>query len=292
MKSIKAWWWHGEVNLGDVLTPFIIKKLSGVDCKYIGYKWTYVLKYLMGQLHHHLPIDKRLLIPFYFKEPEYILGVGSILHHESDGKAIAWGSGFLKQSHVYTGGKAVAVRGEYTAKRLLELGFPKVEVFGDPALLLPLIYKPNSSKKGGVAIIPHYSELEKFKELYGKQYDIINMKTDDIEGTINTLCSYSFILSSSLHGLIISHSYQIPAIWIESEVLASDSFHFKFRDYFSSVGIDYYEPFHNIDAIFKKGICKFFNENRDKYTFTKDLNKIQQDLLRIAPFPVLQKYFE
>lgn len=287
---IKAWWWHGEVNLGDVLTPYIIEKLSGIKCEYIGYKWSYILKYLLGQLHHNLPIDKKLLYPFYFKEPEYILGVGSILHHESDGNAIAWGSGFLKKDHVFTGKKAVAVRGEYTAKRLFELGYPQINVLGDPALLLPLIFNEQTPKNEKIAIIPHYVEYEKFNSKYGHQYDIINMRTDDIEGTLKKISSYRYILSSSLHGIIIGQAYHVPTIWIEEEQLANDAFHFKFRDYFSSVGIEYYEPYRNIDELLNSDIIQFFEDNKTRTSINKDLSAIQQNLLKVAPFPVLPQY--
>ena len=48
------------------------------------------------------------------------------------------------------------------------------------------------------------------------------------------------IFSTSLHGLIISHAYGIPAIWIKAGNIGTDGF--KFKDYFSSVNIPYYSP--------------------------------------------------
>jgi hypothetical protein len=46
-------------------------------------------------------------------------------------------------------------------------------------------------------------------------------------------------VSSSLHGIIIAHSYGIPAAWIAiSEIHGSGvSADFKFLDYYSSVGL-------------------------------------------------------
>lgn len=290
--TIKAWWWKEEVNLGDVLTPYIIKKISGIDCQYIGYKWTFVLKYLLTHILHRLPINRKMLVPFYFKEPEYVLCVGSILHHKSDGKAVVWGSGFLKKDHFFTGNRAVAVRGEFTANRLVDLGYPRVTVLGDPALLLPLIINEQKPKNGKVAIIPHYSEYDIFLKKYGQYYDVINMRTDDIEGTVRKISSCDYILSSSLHGIIIGQSYNVPTIWVEGKQLSNDSFHFKFRDYFSSVGIEYYEPYKNIDEILNGDIKQFFNENESRFHINKDLKKIQQDLLKVAPFPVLPQYIQ
>lgn len=287
---INAWWWRGKRNLGDLLTPYIIERLSGKKCRNIGYKWTTVLKYILSQIKNRRHIKKELLSPIYYTEPEYILGVGSILNHASDGKAIAWGCGFLKQDQLFTGKKVVAVRGKYSADKLVEQGYPRVEVLGDPALLLPLVYHNRSHKNGKIAIIPHYREYKFFVEKYGKQYDVISMDTDDIEGTIDKICSYNYLLSSSLHGIIIGQAYKIPVLWIEDKPLDNDLFHFKFRDYFSSVGINYYDPFKNVDDILNGNIPLFFKNNETKVLINKDLNIIQRDLLKVAPFYVLPKF--
>lgn len=288
---IKAWWWRDKTNLGDCLTPYIINKLSGMKVSHIGCSLWDAIIYILKRLKSGQPIDFRLISPIYLFEPKHILGVGSILHHQNRKKAIAWGCGFIKGSNNFYGKNVLAVRGQYSADRLVELGYPRIEIWGDPALLLPLIYQPkNIIRKKNVAVVPNFSEYEKFEKLYGHKFDVIDLNTDNIEGIIDLLCSYDYILSTSLHGLIISHAYGIPAIWIEDTVLVGDSFHFKYRDYFSSVGIPYYEPFRDIEDILNSDIEQFFNENKPKYELKKNLRDIHRDLLSVAPFPLKTEF--
>jgi len=290
MNSIKAWWWVAKDNLGDVLTPYIIEKLTGKKCQFIGNYWLTVIRYILRQIHNHRPVNTRYLHPIYFMEHDFILCVGSILGHKNQRHAIVWGSGFQKREHIFYGKKVLAVRGKYSSDRLVELGHNKVDVLGDPALLLPIIYKPNVKKNGKVAIIPHISEYEQIKQKYGTVCDVISMNTTDVEGTIDLLCSYNYVFSSSLHGLIIGHAYGVPVVWFENKAIDGDEFHFKYRDYFSSVGISYYEPYKDIEAILNGDIVSFFDNNRDKYEIESKLIGIQRNLLNVAPFEIVNIY--
>lgn len=288
---VRAWWWRDKTNFGDCLTPYIINKLSGLDVVHIGCSLLDAIKYILKRWKAGLSIDFKLVWPIYLFEQTYILSVGSILGHHNHKCAIVWGSGFIRKTDKFYGKKAIAVRGRFSAQRLVELGHPYVDVWGDPALLLPILYQPKDiQRKKRLAIVPNFSEYQKFKSFYGQKFDVIDLNTDNIEATIDLICSYDYILSTSLHGLIISHAYGIPAIWIEDVVLADDSFHFKFKDYFSSVGITYYNPFKNIKDIINTDIEKFFDDNKEKYLLKKKITTIQNDLLSVAPFPIRPEF--
>ncbi|MBO5630064.1 MAG: hypothetical protein J5965_13445, partial [Aeriscardovia sp.] len=173
--KIYAFWWYEE-NFGDALTPYLIKNLSGKRVVYSCWHRPYFkveAKKLFNSITHFKKYDfRRLCWPI--KDKPVVMGVGSILWLSLPNYQI-WGSGFLRAKDTFKGGKTHAVRGKYSALKLVEMGYPECKVYGDPAILLPLIYKPKK-KKEGVGIVPHYTEHEDFKKKY-PDYKIINLNT-------------------------------------------------------------------------------------------------------------------
>ena len=162
--------------------------------------------------------------------------VGSILYASSK-NAIVWGAGIISRYQNIKKPKSVlAVRGPLTRARFLELGYECPEIYGDPALLLPRFYKPKSDKKYELGIIPHYidySFVQRKIENVNNNVLVINLFYP-VEKVIDEICSCKRIISSSLHGVITSHAYEIPSIWVKfSNKLAGDDS--KFIDYFLSV---------------------------------------------------------
>ena len=126
--------------------------------------------------------------------------------------------------------------------------------------------------------------------LYNKQYNIIDIRTSNIEFFIDEIVSSKYILSTSLHGLIIAHAYGIPALWIKKGHIGSSEF--KFHDYFSSVNIPLYEGFTNIEEILSndENIEHLFQQNINKSQINAPLCDIQQTLLKAAPFKLRREY--
>lgn len=134
-----------------------------------------------------------------------------------------------------------AVRGPLTRKRILAAGHHCPEIYGDPAVLLPLYYNPTSKKKYGLGIIPHYVDAEQVVRQYADKECLIILPTDPTEKVISDILSCEAIVSSSLHGLITACCYGIPCLWAEfSDGVAGKGF--KFRDFFESSGIKPYKP--------------------------------------------------
>jgi pyruvyltransferase len=104
-----------------------------------------------------------------------------------------------------------------------------------------IFYKPNVEKEHELGIIPHYVDYERTKkENKDKKILIINI-LDGIEKVMDDINRCKRIISSSLHGIIASHAYGIPSIWVKfSDKLAGDNI--KFADYFLSVKINPYDP--------------------------------------------------
>jgi len=171
-------------------------------------------------------------------QQSHILGIGSILKM-SNRFSTVWGSGFINQNSILSEApkKVLSVRGPLSRNKLLEQNIDCPEVYGDPALLTPLIYQPKKEKKYSWGIIPHYIDKNSsaIKSFAKKEnvliIDILSPTFDFIDQV--SMCEK--IASSSLHGLIAADAYRIPSLWVEfsSKVLGNG---FKFQDYFASVG--------------------------------------------------------
>lgn len=183
------------------------------------------------------------------KSRENILMIGSIIEALANKDSVIWGSGAMYGGEMplkEKPKKVLAVRGPLTRGYLLSQGVDCPEVYGDPALLLPRIYNPQPAKKYKLGVIPHNVDIESeyLSELRNDvDVRIIRLKGyEDWHKVIDEICECEFIISSSLHGLIISDAYGIPNLWIKlsNKVLGGD---FKYFDYFMSVGREVSEAF-------------------------------------------------
>lgn len=288
MKYIKLVYWN-KLNLGDLLSPYIVNKLSGLPVKYKDFYFLGIkgqIGLLIDFLKGRRTIKEITKTLFFFEKN--LLAVGSIMALGNK-KSIVWGSGFMNWNESFRGGKVLAIRGKLTNDKLIAMGFRHCNAFGDPALLLPLIVSPTENKVRDVVIIPHWKEVESFKKKYGEHYKVLDIRTADIENFILELTSCRYVLSTSLHGIILSHAYGIPALWIKKGYIDTDGF--KFHDYFSSVDIPFYDGIENFDSYLKEDTWKSLFTEYEKYILPyKNIRDIQKKLLSVAPFRVLSQY--
>ena len=222
-------------NWGDDINIFFLSKISS-DCLLPG----------------HAYANPEVI---YFRSlpgsPSVYL-IGSILHLIRYPNSIVWGSGLVNESLLPTIQPLhiLAVRGPLTRKVLTEHGYDCPAVYGDPALLLPYYYFPkNARKKYRIGFIPHYVDEDK-EELvkFTNDYSVKIIHMSGYKGwktVIDQILSCEYIVSSSLHGLIIAEAYHIPNLWGEfREPLVGDiSRRFKFHDFFQSIGLDREKPY-------------------------------------------------
>jgi pyruvyltransferase len=209
MKPIKVYWYNGEVNFGDMLTPIILNGL-GIPFKQV----------------------KR-------GARSKLLAVGSIIYAARDNDVL-WGTGTMrdKDFQATPGMKVLAVRGPKTREKIKGCFVP--EIYGDPAILLPEIYTPKKLPRHEVGFIPHYVDKKHPDLLRNPDRFIIDVQQDPFK-TIDEICSCDLIVSSSLHGIIVAEAYGIPAVWIKlSDKLIGGSF--KFNDYFLGSGREERNP--------------------------------------------------
>lgn len=187
----------------------------------------------------------RFLFKF-FRFKNYAV-VGSILQWIKK-DSVVWGAGFIDNIRVgedQIPSKVFAVRGPKTRENYLNQNIFCPEVFGDPALLLPLMYYPKISKKYKYGIIPHYFDFNHdwvIKMRARKDILIIDLMVyTNYRMIVEQILSCEKILSTSLHGLIVSDAYKIPNIHIKlSDKVVGGNF--KFEDYYLSVHKDFQQP--------------------------------------------------
>lgn len=212
----------------------------------------------------------------------HYLCIGSIIQWYSDKNAIIWGSGLLYEVDSLKSPKRVlAVRGPLTRDCLIKCGIPCPPIYGDPALLFPRFYNPVIKKQHKFGIICHVSEINEIRKniCFNKNYIFINIKEyGKWTNFIDQILSCEIILSSSLHGVILSDAYQIPNLWCQFTDYMAENSGFKFRDYYLSVGKNIDSPYSlKSNANFEE-LELFVRERWTKPTIDLDL------LMNVCPF--------
>lgn len=209
----KLFWWKSK-NVGDNISPYLYRRTTDKDPKYINLR--------AGE------------------EGQHVISTGSILEY-ANSESTVWGSGFISaKSKVPPDIRDVrAVRGPKTKAKLIEHGIACPSIYGDPGLLLSAVYDPKRVKKYQLGLIPH--QVDQKNPVWRALSDsytgsvIIDVNTFDVELFVDHLLECEYVVSSSLHGLILADSYGIPNVGLNlNEKVQGQGF--KFYDYFASVG--------------------------------------------------------
>ena len=205
-------WWHQRENIGDGISPVI--------CEYMLSR-------------KGLSLDSKA------KKTCHLMAVGSICG-AGGMDATVWGSGIHHRSlqeHIlsYKDTRKLdvrAVRGPVTERFLNENGISCPEIYGDPAVIMPLIYAPKIQKKCyPVSVVLHISQKENKKP--AEEIHQIDIESNDYKHFIDELLSSEKVISSSLHGIILAESYGIPAVFlcegIEDQMM-------KYKDWYEATG--------------------------------------------------------
>jgi pyruvyltransferase len=206
------WWQHKKfVNFGDYLSFKLIERIVGMPIR--EYKND--------------------------KKERKLLGIGSIISFARDNDVV-WGSGVKRKSlekikYHFTTLDIRAVRGPLSRQFLMQnFNITVPEVYGDPALLIPYFFpefKKKSDPKYEYLIIPHYSEEHLFpKNLFSN----VAYPTDPWDEVIDKITDSKFVISSSLHGIIVAEAFGIPARLLR--VITRKEPLFKYRDYYFGTG--------------------------------------------------------
>lgn len=168
--------------------------------------------------------------------------IGSTLDFYQLKNSIVYGTGIMTSSRELKGtpSRIISVRGPRTRDALITKGIDCPEHYGDPALLLPVFYQPDRPKHRLASIIPHCGTLASavdFDELVRRyNCNLIDMtRYDKWTDIIDGIAGSSFVMSESLHGLIVAEAYGVPSVWVEF-TQHNDYWSFKFLDFYESIG--------------------------------------------------------
>lgn len=207
--------------------------------------------FLREIIKYPVVLFNRTSLAFRLKLQNYLV-IGSTIDMLCTQNTEVWGAGIIdgnkplkiKPKKVY------AVRGPLSRAKLLAEGVDCPEIYGDPAMLIPLYYRPNKYRHYKYGIISHVSNQMVVETLLFNGIPLNECEDVQIihlgryahwHDIIDQICECEIILSSSLHGLIIAETYHIPNVWIEfGKPLIGG--HFKFHDFFLSIHRDRKKP--------------------------------------------------
>lgn len=188
-------------------------------------------------------------------ESHKLLAIGSVLimAREND---VVWGTGMngkrMNLKHYQFDYLDIrAVRGPLTRNFIMSnfnIYCPKT--YGDPALLIPYLFPEFKKKKNPVydyIVIPHYSEEHLFpKELFPN----VVYPTEPWRDIIRKILNSKFVISGSLHGLVVAEAYGIPARYLRS---SEHEPLYKFEDYYKGTNRNKYTYATSIDEALEMG---------------------------------------
>lgn len=244
-------------NFGDELSPLVVSTLTGVPVKYSSLDDSDLIA--CGSLAQEIP--------------EY---------YEGD----VWGTGCLYRDKftVAPMAKVHALRGKLTAMRFSHVRHDIP--LGDVGLVCSSLWPANrwiteDTQKHRLGLVPHYVDYDNagVGEYLRKNSNVTVIDPcGNVLDVIRHIVHCDYIISSSLHGLVIADSYGIPNAWTawSDKVVGGN---FKFHDHVSIFGVNKIEPI--------SFSCDDTTESligRIRWHTAPGLWQIQQDLLAAFPY--------
>lgn len=224
-------------NMGDMLNKDMLEELFGIEILHAN-------KYHKDMIGIGSGLSSALI-----SDNESFFSKEYLYRKLKRGPFYVWGTGFMNYASQkdnqfkFNDVRILSLRGKLTKKRVETILNRKLNVpLGDGGLLTQR-WIGNVEKKHSVGIIPHFKEQEApiINQMlcFYKDSVLINLR-DDAKKVCESIAECECILSSSLHGLIVSDSCHIPNLHVlfydYGEKMMGDGY--KFADYYSSYDMD------------------------------------------------------
>jgi len=205
---------------------------------------------LLGPLIAKRMLARQHINPARATRDARLLTVGSVLHFARDGDVI-WGSGVNGKAppnvYQFRTLDVRAVRGPLTLQFLRNRGIDSPEVYGDPALLLPLLLPElqaaAAEKRHALTVVPNLNDRGRF----GRR-KVMDPRTP-VATALTRIVQSEFVAASSLHALIVAEAFGIPARALTSHTEPD----FKYIDYYRATGRDTFTRAHSVAEAIRLG---------------------------------------
>lgn len=224
-------------NMGDMLNKDMLEELFDIEILHSN-------KYHTDMIGIGSGLSSALI-----SDNESIFSKEYLFRKLKRGPFYVWGTGFMNYTQKpdnrfkYKDIRILSLRGELSKKRVEAILDEKLNIpLGDGGLLAEK-WVGKVEKRYNIGIIPHFREQDApiINQLLSSFKDsvLINLK-DDAKTVCKKIAECECILSSSLHGLIVSDSFHIPNLHVlfydYGEKMLGDGY--KFSDYYSSYNLD------------------------------------------------------
>lgn len=166
-----------------------------------------------------------------------LLALGSVMHFANN-EDFVWGTGVNGKIALsklnFNKLNVCMVRGPLTAEVLKEKNIEVPNIYGDPALLLPHLFPELKPKriKGKKIVLPNLNEYQICKSKLRGDLQLVS-PLGYWKNVVNEILSSELVITSSLHGLIISEIYNVPCKLV---VPCGGETLFKYEDYYLGTG--------------------------------------------------------
>lgn len=208
---VKAYWWKEVPNFGDGIAPYLLEHFADLKVEWDTISHSNVAS--VGSILEHIP-------PLW---DGYIVGSGKLV--ESSRLQV------MQMGRVTP--KILALRGPLSAR-----GITGNFALGDPGILADELVGIQP-KQWDLGILPHFMDKDlvpRFQKLMpaGTVIKVIDPRDNPIE-VVKQIGACKRMVTSSLHGMIVSDAFGIPRRVEMCPALAQDGGDFKFRDYSASI---------------------------------------------------------
>lgn len=209
---IKTYYWTVKPNFGDLLTPLLLKRFTGLSSTLTSPAEAQLV--MIGSILHQLPSNYMGVIA----------GCGSLLY----------------RGYIFPSAKILAVRGPLTFD---SISYKKGHiVLGDPGLLADELVPPQD-RIYELGVVPHWSDTALAQDPRFSIYNpkIIDVTKDPLQ-VITEIAQCKKIVSSSLHAIILADAFGIPRrIELAPDMISNpyEGGTFKWEDYSLSIGMKF-----------------------------------------------------